>query len=361
MFAFATLLSVAFGESGLEEVDPFPSGDAGISAIRFYLWTGNNKWTDGKNHGAEEFTAYDVTGSKHFDVTKKTKFLIHGYTNNAFSYSEQMVKNYLKNDNYNIIAMDWAELAGVVLFPIWDAYSTAASNVVPAAGSANTFINGWMNHYKLKPNDTHIVGHSLGAQVAAQVGRNVHATTGTPVGRITGLDPAGPLFVDGNLKQYCLKKTDAAFVDVIHTDGSTAPEGYLGVMGGYFGNLNPMGHLDFFPNGGGVVNQPGCWAFMNAIAAGACDHGRSVSYFAESIDEGGKGFPAKACDTMNDCEYGHTTGGDVIHMGEYAMSQAPAGAFKGQSYRYYLKTNAQSPYSISDSTSLASRLNQKFD
>jgi len=80
-----------------------------------------------------------------------------------------MVKNYLKHDDYNIIAMDWAELAGVVLFPIWDAYSTAASNIIPAAGRANIFINSWMNYYKLKPSDTHVVGHSLGAQVAAQV------------------------------------------------------------------------------------------------------------------------------------------------------------------------------------------------
>lgn len=39
--------------------------------------------------------------------------------------------------------------------------------------------------------------------------------------------------------------TDAAFVDVIHTDG------------GIFGFPNPLGHADFYPNGG-KPPQPGC-------------------------------------------------------------------------------------------------------
>lgn len=42
-----------------------------------------------------------------------------------------------------------------------------------------------------------------------------------------------------------LSWTDAAFVDVIHTDG------------GHFGFARPIGHADFYPNGG-VRRQPGC-------------------------------------------------------------------------------------------------------
>ena len=55
------------------------------------------------------------------------------------------------------------------------------------------------------------------------------------------LDPAGPLFDadDGGLA-----KTDAAFVDVIHTNGNT------------LGTLRALGHVDFYPNKGGV--QPAC-------------------------------------------------------------------------------------------------------
>lgn len=42
-----------------------------------------------------------------------------------------------------------------------------------------------------------------------------------------------------------LTKADATFVDVIHTDG------------GHFGFPHPLGHVDFYPNGG-RRRQPGC-------------------------------------------------------------------------------------------------------
>lgn len=61
---------------------------------------------------------------------------------------------------------------------------------------------------------------------------------------ISGLDPALPLYTFQSKKQR-LCPSDAAFVDIIHTDG--------GVLGLPF----PMGHADFFPNGG-VGLQPGC-------------------------------------------------------------------------------------------------------
>lgn len=63
----------------------------------------------------------------------------------------------------------------------------------------------------------HIIGHSLGAHISAFAGKTFRRLTGKGLGRITGLDPAGPCFthVDVNSR---LKATDADFVDVIHTD-----------------------------------------------------------------------------------------------------------------------------------------------
>lgn len=61
---------------------------------------------------------------------------------------------------------------------------------------------------------------------------------------VSGLDPAFPLYIfQGDVGH--LAKTDAKFVDVIHTDG------------GVFGFPNPIGHVDFYPNGG-IALQPGC-------------------------------------------------------------------------------------------------------
>lgn len=58
-----------------------------------------------------------------------------------------------------------------------------------------------------------------------------------------GLDPALPLFVSfDNTKK--LDKSDAEFVDVIHTNALRR------------GKLETCGHVDFYVNGG--LNQPGC-------------------------------------------------------------------------------------------------------
>ena len=64
----------------------------------------------------------------------------------------------------------------------------------------------------------------------------------------TGLDPAGPKFASYP-PEVRLSPDDAEFVDAIHSMGK---EGF--VMD--FGTLVPVGHADFYPNGGGV--QPGC-------------------------------------------------------------------------------------------------------
>lgn len=89
----------------------------------------------------------------------------------------------------------------------------------------------------------HLVGHSLGAHVAGYAGASV---TKTKIGRITGLDPARPLFEMPALvtTDRRLDTSDAHFVDVIHTNG------------GSFGMILPIGHVDFYPNGG--MKQPGC-------------------------------------------------------------------------------------------------------
>ena len=60
---------------------------------------------------------------------------------------------------------------------------------------------------------------------------------------LKGLDPAKPLFMlaDSSSK---LDKSDAEFVDVIHTDVLQR------------GVLRQAGHIDFYPNAG--FDQPGC-------------------------------------------------------------------------------------------------------
>ena len=66
--------------------------------------------------------------------------------------------------------------------------------------------------------------------------------------RISGLDPAGPLF-SGKKSPVRLDKDDAKFVDVIHSNTEIA-------LGMGLGTNEESGHIDFYVNGG--QSQPGC-------------------------------------------------------------------------------------------------------
>lgn len=100
-----------------------------------------------------------------------------------------------------------------------------------------------------KTKNVHLVGHSLGAHIS---GIAANKTTKGRIGRITGLDPAKPMF-EGNTKyEDQLDKGDAHFVDIIHT------------CGGVLGFSNSLGHVDIYPNGG-TPSQPGCCCLPELI------------------------------------------------------------------------------------------------
>lgn len=75
--------------------------------------------------------------------------------------------------------------------------------------------------------------------------------------RFLGLDPAGPLF-EAQDPRARLDQTDADFVDVIHSNGENI------ILGG-LGTWQPLGHVDFYPNGGRM--QKGCSnIFVGAVS-----------------------------------------------------------------------------------------------
>ena len=70
---------------------------------------------------------------------------------------------------------------------------------------------------------------------------------------MSGLDPAGPFF-NNKPSAGRLDKTDAKFVDITHTHaGQGLPS---------LGHANPIGDVDFYPNGG--ETQPGCGGNMGS-------------------------------------------------------------------------------------------------
>lgn len=122
--------------------------------------------------------------------------------------------------------------------------------------------------------DVHIIGFSLGAHVAG-CASEILKKKNLLLGRITGLDPASPFFRNHLLREKSRKldATDAQLVDVIHTDGSED-------FADGFGLLKPIGHIDFFPNGG--REQLGCNDVKNSVVV---SHLRGICYFIYYLAE----------------------------------------------------------------------------
>ncbi|XP_045447393.1 pancreatic triacylglycerol lipase [Melitaea cinxia] len=142
--------------------------------------------------------------------------------------------------------------------------------------------------------------------------------------RITGLDPARPLFEIPEISpDYRLDKNDAEFVDILHT------------CGGVFGYMESYGHADFFPNNGRPM-QPGCNGVRQI--ADSCSHGRSHEYFEESIQYTNKtGFISYPCETWEKFNNGECRE-DSTSMGYHASAHNIG--------NFYLYTRNESKYAI---------------
>lgn len=174
--------------------------------------------------------------SNDLNVELPMKLIIHGFTENiAVQWYKEIVDAYLIKNDYNLILVDWSKKANVMYF-----------EAAKSSGSVGSSIADFLIKLKIQLDNVHIIGHSLGSHVAGFVGKRIFKVTKRKVQRITGLDPAGPLFeMPPKSSKYRLSKEDAEFVDIIHTDG------------GIFGFKASIGHADFFPNGGTAI-QPGC-------------------------------------------------------------------------------------------------------
>merc|ERR1712110_696844 len=140
---------------------------------------------------------------------------------------------------------------------------TAVKNTRTVGSKTAEFIV-WLVTEQLSSYDRiHVLGSSLGAQAAGYVG---HFTDGR-LSRITGLDPSGPLFYSVAASDR-LDRTDAQFVDIIHTAGY------------WVGTSTPSGHVDIWPNGG-KAPQPGCEKSESLDLS--CSHFLAWKLFSESI------------------------------------------------------------------------------
>ncbi|XP_068209497.1 pancreatic triacylglycerol lipase-like isoform X3 [Palaemon carinicauda] len=177
----------------------------------------------------------------HFRFGKDVKILTHGYLEHGDKrWLKKMVQEYLAYDDHNVIVLDWLSGSG-------PPYTQTVANIRLIGSIVGRFILDLRDFFGVSPARVHIIGHSLGAHLAGYTGEYLK-TQDAKLGRITGL-----------------------------------------------GMASPVGHFDFYPNGG--VKMPGCGQhFIDSVAMEqgnipyglrrfiGCNHIRSYEYFTESIN-----------------------------------------------------------------------------
>ncbi|GBN05824.1 Lipase member I, partial [Araneus ventricosus] len=156
------------------------------------------------------------------------------------------------------------------------------------------------------------------------------------------LDPAGPLY-ELNNKEQQLYYTDAKFVDVIHTSDELTGQG--------LGKFDPIGHMDFYPNGG-RVQMEACNTAKEANASGdtltelespyyvtICNHKMSIKFFLHSILD--CDYLSTKCEEYESLPICSSKGNPTAKMGFFAKSIKD---IKPAQSKFYLKTSGNKPF-----------------
>uniref|UniRef100_A0A672ZT97 Lipase member H-like n=1 Tax=Sphaeramia orbicularis TaxID=375764 RepID=A0A672ZT97_9TELE len=269
------------------------------------------------------------TAHPQFKLSRPTTFVIHGYrpTGSPPNWIHNITDMLLSRDDMNVIVVDWNHGAANVN------YMKAVENTHKAADNLTALMKKLQEH-GVSLSSVHLIGVSLGAHISGFIGASLNST----IGRITALDPAGPLFT-GKPPEDRLDPTDAQFVDVLHTDIDA------------LGFREPLGHIDFYANGG--TDQPGC---PKTIFSGGsyfkCDHQRSVFLYLDSEEQkcASRAYPCTS--------YSDYMDGQCLNCDRFGTAGCPVFGYDitkwkdvllnlGQTKTYF-STNKKSPFCMTN-------------
>jgi len=210
-----------------------------------------------------------------FQSNRRTVFIVHGWNSNPSTspWMTTMKNDFLNREDVNAVIVDWGGGAQIIN------YNQAAMNTRTAGAMTALVYQNLLRVAGSAATRMWCVGHSLGSHVCGHTGMKM--PNNQKLGRITGLDPAGPTFEGSADKTIGLNPSCANLVDVLHTAFD-------------LGTTRDIGHLDFYPSGG--RNQPGCFmanqftdeTFENwdkdiPEQQNGCDHSRAYQFMSESI------------------------------------------------------------------------------
>ncbi|KAG1943930.1 lipase member H-like [Pimephales promelas] len=317
-WSFLTLMSIFMLCKGEDsECDNFTDLDFHESFIGTNLDVRLLLYTRANLECGQELPHHNFTQEPLFDVTRPTTFVIHGYrpTGAPPIWINHIVHLLAAQKDMNILVVDWNRGAANLN------YFTAVANTRGTAVNITGLIES-MEKEGASLDSIHLIGVSLGAHVAGFIG----AMLGGRVGRITGLDPAGPMFA------------------------GVPPEDRLGSnrCPVSFGLRGTHGHIDFYANGG--LDQPGCpKTIFSGKSYFVCDHQRSVFLYLCALNHTCK-LTAYPCSSYSDF-----LGGQCLQCETFKPATCPVLGYDmspwkdtllrlGQT-RAYFSTTAELPYS----------------
>ncbi|XP_036677015.3 probable phospholipase A1 magnifin [Drosophila suzukii] len=256
--------------------------------------------------------AEELWNTPGFYQDRPTVLFITGWTTSINnSNSGPVAKAYACRNDTNILILDAADFIDTLY--TWSALNTEVIGATLATALLRMNATYVTNHF-------HLVGHSLGAQIAGSAGRNYRQMSGGLIlKRITGLDPANPCFYDGNDLEG-LRSGDARFVDIIHSNP------------GMLGSPKRSGDADFFVQGR-VPFKEGC----EGLSTISCSHQRAVDYWTETVyPSNANDFLGRRCDRYSELLLGSFCRDTRTVMG-YAAKPTDLGLF-------YVGANRAEPY-----------------
>ncbi|KAJ8721681.1 hypothetical protein PYW07_002456 [Mythimna separata] len=221
--------------------------------------------------------AKELITSGYFNVTRRSFFYAHGYRGSLSTQGTNVITEaILKTFDWNMCAIDYEKEANIGMIPFLNFPAVVAAAYVVQRELAEALKILWQNG--MKPENVHMAGLSMGAHVCGNAARSFSQSTGHPIARCTGFDPAKPSFDGSVTLTPRIDQTCADFVDIIHTDTNR------------YGMSTPTGHVDYFANlieykEKGV--QPGCLPvnlFLRPALTpeDACSHRRSLDLGIEA-------------------------------------------------------------------------------